>query len=80
MEKENKIINSNDDMTQKSCQCDDLTEIKYVPNEYFYNSCDCAACDCENHTKNDDMLCSCGYMNPLGYDYSEYSCKCEYMY
>ena len=76
----NNYCESFENTENNNCRCDDYSEIKYVPNEFFYNSCDCSTCDCEQHNKDGEMLCSCGYMNPLRYDYSEYSCKCEYPY
>ena len=84
--KENKICDNsnctNDEIavqTESACSCKEHSEINYIPNEYFYNSCDCSSCNCEEDSSlQDEMLCSCGYIgNPLGTDLGNYSCKCN---
>lgn len=60
---------------QSACECEggERVEIKGIPDEYFYNSCDCLNCDCSE----EENYCGCsGIMgDPLGTDHQ--SCICE---
>ena len=83
--KENKICSdcTNDEIaiqTENACSCKEHSRINYIPNEYFYNSCECDSCDCENYSDSSDskMICSCGYIvNPLGSSFDNYTCDCN---
>lgn len=69
---------------ENACSCNDkIQKITRVPDEFFYNSCDCINCDCDkqeekNENGDTDIICSCGYItNPLGLDNEDYSCQCN---
>lgn len=65
--------------TQNACGCETAPQINYIPNEYFYNSCECDNCDCDSTEDGDEMICSCGFMgNPMGINNNDsYSCQCN---
>lgn len=68
-EKENTKNMENQQIHEGLCAA--YTEINYIPNEYFYNSCDCDSCGCITE---EEMICSCGCtidtMDADGYDNS----------
>ena len=66
---------------ENACSCrDEDNKIHTIPDEYFYNSCDCVTCETQNYDEystDSEILCSCGYMgNPLGMSMSD--CSCNY--
>ena len=69
---------TNDDMaiySESACSCGDDSVMTNIPNEYFYNSCECDSCNCGDISQ-DEMICSCGYVsNPFGL--GSYSCQCN---
>lgn len=80
-EKNNQCSNNEMEIQlQSACTCnnDKRIEILGIPDEYFYNTCDCLNCDCSDN-ENDDKFCDCSgtLADPLGMNYQ--SCICEKM-
>lgn len=74
------VFMEKDKSEKENCTCNNemLSRINRIPDEFFYNNCDCQDCDCEHVSGKEEMLCSCGYMNnPLGMDFGNYSCQCN---
>ena len=65
---------------ENACSCEQMENVtQTVPDEFFYNTCDCTDCDClnENGEVAEDF-CHCGYMtNPLGMSYDSLSFSCD---
>ena len=62
--------------TQSACKCEDFSEIKYIPDEVFYNSCDCESCKENTSDMTEEKICICGY-NPMGNDNFD-DCYCKF--
>lgn len=62
---------------QSACDCkdDERVEILGIPDEYFYNTCDCLNCDCSEDSEEKFCGCSGTLVDPLGSDYE--SCICQ---
>lgn len=64
---------------ESACKCETTDNItQTVPDEFFYNTCNCTDCDCHNESGDvEENFCHCGYMtNPLGLSYNSLSCSC----
>lgn len=66
---------------ENACSCvDEDNKVRTIPDEYFYNSCDCVTCEASNYDEystDSEIFCSCGYMgNPLGMNMTD--CSCQY--
>lgn len=63
--------------SESACDCVDHSFSKYIPDEYFYNNCECNDCNCE--TDDNNKFCSCGCMtNPIGFSkIDSFPCKCS---
>lgn len=72
--KPNECTNNQLDINlQSACDCKDRVNILGIPDEYFYNTCDCLNCDCTE----EENYCGCaGTMSdPLGTNHQ--SCICQ---
>ncbi len=63
---------------QSACTCknENRVEILGIPDEYFYNTCDCLNCDCTDDEEGENFCGCVGTLgDPLGMDYQ--SCICD---